>query len=276
MPTVPIQPCSRFIHSMTSVTDPIVGRPPRLGASIALVLGAFLLVGLTLPLAGAGRIGLAAAAGAFACYGLGALLIWLKLDRLGRARFGAANLITVLRGALIALLPAFIIEGREPDAVLGWAILAGGTFALLLDGVDGRLARHLDEATGFGARFDMEVDAAFVLLLSVLVWTAGRAGAWVLLSGLMRYLWLAAALAFPLLNRSLPPSFLRKAICVLQLMLLLAALVPGLAAPWPAHLAASGLGLLILSFGRDLVWLISGGGMAPASRAPYLEDSGCV
>src|SRR6202034_617712 len=107
-------PYSRLIHSMTSVTGRAVGHAPRFGAIIALLLGAFLLAGLTLVLAGAGRIGFEAAAGAFACYGLGALLVWLRLDRLGGRRFGAANLTTVLRGSLIALLPAFIIEGREP------------------------------------------------------------------------------------------------------------------------------------------------------------------
>src|SRR5271154_1852718 len=119
MLTIPIQPCDRSIHSMTSVIGPTAGHASRPGAAIALLLGALLLAGLTLPLAGTGRIGAEAAAGAFACYGLGALFVWRGLDRLGSRRFGTANLVTVLRGALVALLPAFIIEGREPDAALG-------------------------------------------------------------------------------------------------------------------------------------------------------------
>ena len=40
--------------------------------------------------------------------------------------------------------------------------------------------------SGYGARFDMETDAAFILVLSILVWQHGKAGAWVLLCGLMR------------------------------------------------------------------------------------------
>ena len=37
-----------------------------------------------------------------------------------------------------------------------------------------------DRPSSFGARFDMETDAAFILILSVLVWQHGKAGAWVL------------------------------------------------------------------------------------------------
>jgi phosphatidylglycerophosphate synthase len=34
------------------------------------------------------------------------------------------------------------------------------TAVLMLDGVDGRVARRTGSQTGFGARFDMELDAA--------------------------------------------------------------------------------------------------------------------
>ena len=51
------------------------------------------------------------------------------------------------------------------------AALAG--FALALDGVDGHLARRFDQVSDFGARFDMEVDAALILVLCIgLSWVA--------------------------------------------------------------------------------------------------------
>jgi phosphatidylglycerophosphate synthase len=250
--------------------------PRRRGAVLALAAGGGLLACLLLLLTRTGRIDGAATAAACTVYGFGAILLWRRLDRLETSLFGAANLITVLRAALIALLPAFIIDFHPPEPSLGWAIVAGGSLALLLDGVDGRLARRLGQATGFGARFDMEVDAAFVLGLSALVWISGCAGGWVLLSGLMRYLWVGAGMLWPLLRCPVPPSLFRKSVCVAQLALLLAALTPCLAQPWPAALAGSGLCLLILSFGRDLVWLMRGAGMAPPPRHTYLGDAGRV
>ena len=38
----------------------------------------------------------------------------------------------------------------------------------------------------------MEVDAALILILSILVWLHGKAGPWVIACGLMRYTFVAA------------------------------------------------------------------------------------
>ena len=57
--------------------------------------------------------------------------------------------------------------------------------ALALDAVDGRVARRTGTASAVGARFDMEVDAVLVLLLSVYV--ARSLGLWVLAIGSAHY-----------------------------------------------------------------------------------------
>ena len=66
-------------------------------------------------------------------------------------------------------------------------------------------------SSAFGARFDMEVDALLILALSVLAWHHGEAGAWVLLSGLIRYGFLAAGWTWSWMQRALPPSRRRQA-----------------------------------------------------------------
>ncbi|NED04634.1 CDP-alcohol phosphatidyltransferase family protein, partial [Streptomyces sp. SID6648] len=76
--------------------------------------------------------------------------------------------------------------------------------ALVLDGVDGRVARRTGTCTPLGARFDMEVDAFLILVLSVYVST--DLGPWVLLIGAMRYVFVAAARVWPWLTAPLPPS----------------------------------------------------------------------
>ena len=126
---------------------------------------------------------------------------------------------------------------------------------LLTDGADGWLARHSGTASEFGARFDMETDALFMLTLSLLVHALGEIGGWVLLSGLMRYLFVGAGSLWPPLGAPLFPSFRRKSVCVLQMAILIGALAPAMPTQWASALCAVALSLLIYSFGCDLLWL---------------------
>jgi phosphatidylglycerophosphate synthase len=126
---------------------------------------------------------------------------------------------------------------------------------LVLDGVDGWLARRGGWCSRFGARFDMETDALLILLMAALVWQLDKAGAWVLLAGAMRYGFVAAGLVLAWLRRPLPDSQRRKTVCVVQVLTLLAALAPAVPAPLSGAVAATGLGLLAWSFLADVVWL---------------------
>ena len=103
----------------------------------------------------------------------------------------------------------------------------------------------------------MEVDALLILVLSVLVWRAGLTGPWVLASGLMRYAFVAAALALPWMHRALPPSRRRQAICVVQIAALIATLAPIVPPLVALALAAVSLALLTWSFAVDVAWLVS-------------------
>ena len=108
------------------------------------------------------------------------------------ARFGAANQITAARAALVVLVASLIGEAALPAVATGGA--AASFVATVLDGADGWLARRSRMASRFGARFDMEIDALLILALAILVWQFGKAGRWVVASGLLRYLFLAAGL----------------------------------------------------------------------------------
>jgi drug/metabolite transporter superfamily protein YnfA len=94
----------------------------------------------------------------------GAFLIWLWLRHQRAAAFGAANSVTLARAALTVLLVALL--GTAPTPALGCFALA--LAAAVLDGVDGPLARATGMTSAFGARFDMETDAALMLVLAAL------------------------------------------------------------------------------------------------------------
>jgi len=185
--------------------------------------------------------------------GGGALLLWLAVRDLGAETFGAANGVTLVRAALTVLLVALL--GVAPTPALGWTLVGLGVAGVALDGIDGALARSRNEASDFGARFDMETDALLILVLAALVWQHGKAGVWILAAGLLRYAFVASSWAFRWLGAALPPSVRRQAVCVVQIVSLLGALAPVVAPPWSAALAFAGLAALVWSFALDVHWL---------------------
>ena len=169
------------------------------------------------------------------------------------ARFGSANQITTARAALVALLTGLI---GEPALYLVAASAAGaGLIAVTLDGADGWLARRSRMDSAFGARFDMEVDALLIMTLAVLAWRYDKAGPWVLVSGLLRYLFVAAGWLWPWMRHPLPPSRRRQAICIVQGVALSLALLPAMTALFSRFLAFVALSALCYSFLVDTLWL---------------------
>ena len=168
-------------------------------------------------------------------------------------RFGPANYVTTIRATLVALVAALIGYPATPEVL--WVVIGLVGVMGALDGLDGWLARRTAMESAFGARFDMETDALLVLVLSVLVWQHEKAGAWVLLCGLMRYGFVAAGWLLPWLARPLRSTWRGKAVAVGQLVGLGVALAPVVPAPPSAIAAAGALAALAWSFAIDVMWL---------------------
>ena len=169
-------------------------------------------------------------------------------------RLGLANQVTLARAGLVAVLAAALIQ---PDWFRDQAWLMAGLVltVLLLDGVDGWLARRRSEVSTFGARFDMEVDAALIAVLSVGLVVTGKVGLWVLAIGLMRYAFVGAAWIWPWLSTPLPTSFRRKLVCVWQVAALLVCLTPLVGPALATPVLAVALLALVVSFSVDVAWL---------------------
>jgi phosphatidylglycerophosphate synthase len=176
-------------------------------------------------------------------------------------RLGTANRITLVRAAIACLIAARAIGPAPLGTSERWLFAAIAAVALMLDGADGWAARRQGLASAFGARFDMEVDAFAILVLAITVVKAQAVPYWVLAIGGMRYIYVAAALAFPLLRRPLPPRRIadrrRKTIAVVQSVCLTIALVPTTLEGWAAAVCTAALGLLAYSFVADIVILLS-------------------
>ncbi len=181
------------------------------------------------------------------------LLVSLGLGRRRMTRLGPANAATATRSALVGFITSLAVTSfTRPIPV---PLLIGLTVAaLLLDAVDGWLARRFGSESELGARFDMEVDAFLMLVLSV--FDARDFGWWVLTIGLMRYAFVAVGWLLPWLRARLPPRYWRKVVTAVAVIALTLAATGWM--PHPAGTIALGVALLLLveSFGRDVVWLI--------------------
>ena len=188
------------------------------------------------------------------------LVLGTLVARHSRARtFRVADVVTLVRGLGVCFLAGLALQamagGLTKRALLTMIII--GTLCLLLDGVDGRVARARSEASAFGARFDVETDAAMLAVLSVTVAALGIAGWWVLAIGAMRYGYVATSLLVPALRTPLPYRYSGKVIAVIQAVALLAALSVGLThvEPWVSTtFLLAALAALCWSFGSSVIW----------------------
>jgi phosphatidylglycerophosphate synthase len=166
-------------------------------------------------------------------------------------RIGGCNVVTLLRAALVCALLMPLMGGHAA----GWAVTGVAGIGLILDGVDGFLARRSGLVSRFGARFDMETDAALALVLSLHVIAGTAVGPAILVLGLTRYAFVLAGAVLPWLRADLPDRWWRKAICVVQIAALILLQLPWLAPDQAITIARLTALLLIGSFAVDIRWL---------------------
>jgi phosphatidylglycerophosphate synthase len=197
--------------------------------------------------------------------GLAALLA-RALTRDGRVGLGPADRVTLTRAILTCGVAALTVEsfGRQAPAAI---LVALAAVALALDSVDGWVARRTGTASVFGARFDMEVDAFLIVVLSVYV--AREWGWWVLALGLARYVFVAAGWVLPWLRGPLPPRRWAKVVAAMVGIVLTVAAADVLPHAVTTAMLLVTLGLLIESFGRSVCKLWVAGHHAQSRRPSH-------
>ncbi|MPY98697.1 MAG: CDP-alcohol phosphatidyltransferase family protein [Actinophytocola sp.] len=168
-------------------------------------------------------------------------------------RLGPADVVTLGRSTLVGSVTALVAADLGGHSTESAVLVSIATVALLLDAVDGWVARRTATTSELGARFDMEVDAFLIAVLSVYV--VPSLGFWVLAIGAMRYAFVVAGWALQWLRAPLPPSFARKAVAAAQGVALVAASAGVLGRLAESVVVGLALALLVWSFGRDVVWL---------------------
>jgi phosphatidylglycerophosphate synthase len=235
---------------------PPAARPAGTGALPAIRLAAILgllataaLLGVVSAAAGLGVAGwiTGLATGSAAT----ALLVTARM-RSDQPAIFPADWVTLTRALLTAGVAGLVADSfSRPVPVT--ALVTLSVIALVLDAVDGQVARWTGTATALGGRMDGEVDAFLILLLSIAV--SQDYGGWVLLIGAARYALLLAGWVIPWLAAPLPPRYWRKVVAAVQGIVLTVA-VSGVV-DRRAGMIAVAVALLLLaeSFGHDVIWL---------------------
>jgi len=248
---------------------------PRRATLVWVVLGGAVLAATTGMLAAVATLNTWAALVSLALYFVAAVML---VSLVGRhhphRRFGGGNAVTLVRLVITCAFAAFAAQTLLTPALpddLAWGFFAAVLLATVLDGVDGYLARRQGLTSEFGARFDMETDAFLILLLSAAAFTLGKAGIWVMLSGALRYLYVAAGLIWPVIATPLPPSQRRKLVCVVQIAALTLMVAPVVVPPLSTAIAFAALALLVYSFAVDVLWTLRHGASNRESPGPSIS-----
>ena len=235
--------------------------PTILRASMLGMLATAAVLGIVSATAGLGVAGWIAGLASGSAAGL---LIATARMRSDQPSVHPADWVTLTRAVLVAGVAGLVADSfSRPVSIT--ALVTLSIVALVLDAVDGQVARRTSTATPLGARLDGEVDAFLILLLSITV--SRDYGWWVLAIGAARYALLLAGWLIPWLAATLPTRHWRKVVAAVEGIVLTVA-----ASGLLDHLVgmiAVGVALLLLaeSFGRDVKWLYRTGAGPRTRRA---------
>jgi phosphatidylglycerophosphate synthase len=208
-------------------------QPVRTGPVVGPVVGLLAQLAVLAALAGAVGLGSLGWVVGITCGVTTAAALALGLARHGADRLGPADRVTLAR------------------ATIAGGVAALTAVALVLDAIDGWVARRTRTASMVGARFDMEVDAFLILVLSAYV--ARSTGAWVLTIGTARYAFVVGGWLLPWLRGTLPPRAWCKVVAATQGIVLTVAVADVMPSTVTDVALAVSLALLAESFGRQ-VW----------------------
>ncbi len=180
---------------------------------------------------------------------------------------GLANALTLLRGGLYAIVAGFVVV--PPDTDLAWVPAACYGLGVVLDRLDGVVARTVGTQTALGTRLDTAFDTFGFVVAPLVAVLWGRLPVWYLSLSAARYVYLAGLYWRRVRDRPVfdrPDSDLGKYLAGMQMVFLTVALAPGTPVDlvWmvsPAVLAPS-----LVVFGRDFL-------VASGRLSRHVDDS---
>jgi CDP-diacylglycerol--glycerol-3-phosphate 3-phosphatidyltransferase len=172
--------------------------------------------------------------------------------------FGVANVVTLLRGGLYATVAGFLVVPATTE--LAWVPALCYGVGVVLDRLDGMLARTIGEQTQLGTRLDMAFDTFGFVVAPLLAVVWGQLPVWYLSISVARYVYLGGIRWRELRGRPVferPDSDLGKYLAGVQMVFITVALVPAVPTGLVFALAPFVLAASLSVFARDFL-VVSG------------------
>lgn len=182
----------------------------------------------------------------------GILTVKLYPGRTSSGGFGTANSLTAVR--LLCILLLAIWPWSADAASLSLVLI--GLLLLVADGIDGWLARRLDQTSEFGEFFDKETDAFFLLVLCLLAIDMRGYTIALIAVGLLRYVFALVLYTCEPPAEKEPRSAAARYLYVTMMAVLLAAFLPIPVLP-PVLVGLTAV-VLIASFVPYFRWALAG------------------
>ena len=127
--------------------------------------------------------------------------------------------------------------------------------ALILDGLDGFVARKYNHVTKFGEIIDQESDNFLMLVLSISLYLNREVGIYIFLIPSYRYLFIFSMKRYDWLKIELPISQFRKFACAVTILLMIIAQDIYFSPENTTFLVILSLFIITFSFAKDIIWL---------------------
>jgi CDP-diacylglycerol--glycerol-3-phosphate 3-phosphatidyltransferase len=242
-------------------------------AAVAVAVGGWTLVADAASHGAANRWVLVA--GAVLAYEVAFLAYHLDAD--DGSAFAPPNLVTLARGGLYAAAAGFLFVPPEPT--IRWAPAACYGVGVVLDYVDGSLARRTGRTTDLGAKLDLAFDTLGFLVAPLVAVAWGRLPAAYLSLSAARYVYRVGIGWRTRRGRpvgDLPPSRLRRPLAALQMGFIAVALAPVLPASVLHPLALVVVTPSLAVFARDYLVVTGRLGSASAAAPESIDEGGSM
>jgi len=170
--------------------------------------------------------------------------------------FGLANALTLFRGGLYAVVAGFVVV--PATTALAWVPALCYGVGVVLDRLDGVVARSVGEETALGTRLDMAADTFGFVVAPLVAVLWGRLPIWYLAISGARYVYLAGIHWRRLRGRPVherPDSDLGKYLAGVQMVFITVALVPSVPTGPVFAVAPAVLAPSLAVFARDFLYV---------------------